>query len=108
MEDSELDSDIRMKTPDSHDGVTWGPRCCQVVFDNFDVNDVKCTCFHNIWRRSGRAFSLLKAPSIGFPLMIHAKQAFQLSEFITDGLMGMVSKDTQNSVFIDSVKVLAI
>ena len=105
MEDSELVSDTRMMTLGSHSGVTWGPRCCQVVFDNFDVNDVKCTCFHNIRRR---AFSLLKAPSIGFPLMIHAKQAFQLSEFITDGLMGMVSKDTQNSVFIDSVKVLAI
>ena len=48
MEDLELDSDTRVKTPDSHDGVTWGPRCCQVVFDNFDVNDVKCKCFHNI------------------------------------------------------------
>ena len=65
MEDSELDSDIRVKTPDSHSGVTWGPRCCQVVFVNFDVN-VKCTCFHNIRRR---AFSLLKAPTIAFALM---------------------------------------
>ena len=73
MEDSELDSDIRMNTPDSHDGVTWGPRCCQVVFDNF---------FVNIW---GRAFSLLKAPTIGFQLMIHDKQEFQLNELITNG-----------------------
>ena len=82
MEGLELDFDTRVKTPDSRDGVTWGPRCCQVVFVNFDVNDVKCTCFHNIW---GRAFSLLKAPTIVFPLMIHAKQAFQLNELITDG-----------------------
>ena len=37
MEDLELDSATRVKTPDSHDGVTWGPRCCQVVFDIFDV-----------------------------------------------------------------------
>ena len=70
MEDSELDSDIRVMTPGSHSGVTWGLRCFQVVFDNVDVNDVQCTCFHNIW---GRAFSLMKAPTIGSPLiMIHA------------------------------------
>ena len=95
MEDSELDSDIRMKTPDSRDGVTWGPRCCQVVFDNFDV---KWACFHNIRRR---AFSLLNAPTISFTLMILMHNVVAASFFPVQVSSIHLARDIEFSIFAE-------